>query len=315
VPDIGTSKVLQARRRIETYIRETPVLATTIPTPSGPRQVVLKLEFLQVAGSFKARGMFNAVLRASESGQLPSEGVVIASGGNAGLAVTIAADMLGVPATVFVPVGSPEAKLERLRRAGAVVVRVDGEHPESNAQATEFAKGVGALRLHAYDQDDVLDGAGTIALEILEQAPLSRTIVVAVGGGGLIGGVCRALGSSEVSVVAVEPTGAPTLHEALGSGTPVDVAIDTIARDSLGAVRIGQLAFESCLRRPVQSVLVTDQQIRSAQSWLWDEFRLLVEHSAAAVIAAAMFGAYLPSPEEHPVLVLCGANVPDPLFT
>lgn len=312
--DTGTSKVLQARRRIKPYIRETPMLAATIPTPSGPCQVMLKLESLQVTGSFKARGMFNAVLRASESGQLPFEGVVIASGGNAGLAATIAARMMGVPATVFVPMGSPEAKLERLRRAGAVVVEVDGGHPESNAKASEFAEDGGALRLHAYDQNDVLDGAGTIAMEVLEQAPLSRGIIVAVGGGGLIGGICRALGASEVSVAAVEPIGAPTLHEAQRYGKPVDVAIDTIARDSLGAVRIGELAWESCQRRPVQSFLVSDEQIRSAQHWLWDDFRLLVEYSAGAVVAAVMFGAYLPSPEEHPVLVLCGANVSDPVF-
>jgi threonine dehydratase len=304
-----TDAVKAARQRIDGFVRRTPIVTWQVPTPAGLRRVQLMFEHLQVSGSFKARGMFNAARAAQQRGELTDAGVVIASGGNAGLAAAHAAAALATTATVVVPVGTPTGKLSRLRAAGADVIVVAGSHPQSNARADEVAADTGALRLHAYDQDDVLDGAGTIALDILDHCPSATQVIVAVGGGGLVGGISRALTGTDVQVVAVEPTGAPTLHDALLAGHPVDVEVDTLARDSLGAVRIGTLPFEACRARPVRSVLVEDPEIAAAQWWLWDQGRILVEASAAAALASVMTGAVDADGDGASVIVLCGANV------
>ena len=235
---ITRADVEAAHERIRPWVRRTPLL------PAGPGDCcAVKCEFLQHTGVFKTRGAFNRQLAARERGQLdPSVGVVVASGGNAGLAHAWAARALGVPATVVVPETAPAVKVARLRSYGAEVRLVGREYAEAAAAAQEHAESTGALVCHAYDQPEVAAGAGTLALEVLEDQPDVDTIVVAVGGGGLYAGVAAAVGD-RVRVVAVEPALAPTLHAALAAGGPVDVPVAGVAADSLGARRCGEVAF------------------------------------------------------------------------
>lgn len=300
------SEVESARRRIEGRVRRTPLL--DVGDEFGG-VTWLKLEFLQHAGSFKARGAFNRILSAQEGGVLdPEVGVVAASGGNAGLAHAFAARSLGVPATVFVPENAPAVKVAKLRALGAEVVLHGQEYAVAYDAAVAHASSTGAVLCHAYDQPEIAAGAGTLALEILEDLQSQvDTIVVAVGGGGLLAGVAAAA-EGAARVVGVEPTGVPTLHAALAAGAPTDVVVDSIAADSLGARRLGDIAFAVARRTGVQSVLVSDEAIVDARRLLWDRYRLLVEHGAATAIAALTTSAYVPEPGERVVVVLCGAN-------
>ncbi|UWP84632.1 threonine/serine dehydratase [Dactylosporangium fulvum] len=285
-----------AARRIDGYIRHTP----SYEVSPG---LWFKLELLQHSGSFKARGAFNRILSAREAGQLPAAGVVAASGGNAGLGVAFAAARLGVPAEVFVPVTTPTPKVAKLRELGAVVHQHGREYAEAHAASTIRVAETGALFVHAYDQPEIVAGQGTLALEL----PKADTVLVATGGGGLVGGISAAL-AGRARVVAVEPVGAPTLHEALAAGRPVDVPVDSIAADSLGARRIGTIAYALAVRHETQSLLVTDDAIVEARRRLWDKYRIVVEHGAAAACAALDTGAYVPAADERVVVVLCGAN-------
>ncbi|GAA3698230.1 threonine/serine dehydratase [Arthrobacter ginkgonis] len=243
---IDRSDVLEARRRIEGHVRWTPLLRGG----SGSAPVWLKCEFMQHTGVFKARGAFNRLLAAQERGELdPAAGVVVASGGNAGLANAYAAAALGVPATVFVPTTAPKVKVERLLEYGATVRQVGAEYAEAYAGALQHAGQSGALFSHAYDQLEIAAGAGTIAEEILEDEPGIDTIVVAVGGGGLYAGLAAAA-AGRAGIVAVEPSTIPTLHGALAAGRPVDVPVSGVAADSLGARRIGDIAFDIASRTP-----------------------------------------------------------------
>ncbi|GAA3270545.1 serine/threonine dehydratase [Dactylosporangium vinaceum] len=281
-----------AARRIEGYIR---------PTPSYEVRPGLwfKLELLQHSGSFKARGAFNRILAAREEGTLPSAGVIVASGGNAGLGVAYAAATLGVRAEVFVPVTAPATKVARLRDLGAHVHRHGREYAEAHAASMIAVAETGAMFVHAYDQPEIVAGQGTVGLEL----PRADTVLVAVGGGGLVAGVAAAVGDRS-RVVAVEPEGVPTLHAALAAGAPVDVAVDSVAGDSLGARRVGTIAFDLAVRNNVASVLVTDEEIVAARRRLWLEHRLAVEHGAAAALAGLD---RLDDPGTT-VVVLCGAN-------
>lgn len=290
--------------RINGYVRRTPLLQ--VATPTGA--LWLKCEFLQHTGVFKARGAFNRLLAARDRGELdPSAGVVIASGGNAGLANAYAAATVGVKATVFVPETAPPVKIERIREYGADVRQVGSEYADASEAAIEYANVRGALLSHAYDQLEVAAGAGTLAEEMLEDEPSIETIVVAVGGGGLYAGIAAAA-AGRARVVTVEPQTCPTLHTALNVGHPVDVSVSGVAADSLGARRIGEIAFSVASRLPPTSILVEEDAIVSARLQLWREYRIPAEHGAAAAYAALSSGVYQPAPGERVAVVVCGAN-------
>ncbi len=296
--------VLAAHIRIEGHVRRTPLLA---PAPSGGDRFWLKCEHLQHCGVFKTRGAFNRQLAARERGELGAAGVVVASGGNAGLAQAYVARELGVRATVFVPETAPEVKVERIRQYGAEVRRVGTEFAEAQEAAVEHAREQGATFAHAYAQPEVAAGAGTLALELLDDEPLIDTVVVAVGGGGLYAGVAAAV-RGRARVVAVEPELAPTLHRALEAGRPVDVEVSGVAADSLGARRIGDVAMAAALAEPPVTVLVGEDDIVAARARLWAEHRIASEHGAATAMAALVSGAYVPSEGERVAVVVCGAN-------
>lgn len=297
---ITRDDVLSAQTRIAPYIRRTPLLAAD--------GLWFKCEFLQSTGVFKTRGAFNRQLAAKERGELvPDIGIVTASGGNAGLANAYAASVLGVRASVFVPENAPAVKVARLRGYGADVIQVGSEYAEAYAAAVEHVAKTGALFCHAYDQPEIVAGAGTLAEEILDDAPDLDTIVVAVGGGGLFAGIAAAA-EGRAKVVTVEPTNCPTLHSALAAGEPVDISVSGIAADSLGARRIGDIAWSLAQRTSPTSVLVGDEAITEARTQLWRDYRIPAEHGAAAAYAALTSGAYTPAAGEKVAVIVCGAN-------
>ncbi|HET7762299.1 MAG TPA: threonine/serine dehydratase [Phycicoccus sp.] len=303
---ITRTDVEAARRRIADRVRRTPMVAVDATSAASGW---FKLEYLQHTGTFKARGAFNRLLGAAEDGSLdPAVGIVVASGGNAGLANAFAARALGVPATVFVPRGAPTVKVDRLRTYGADVIRHGAEYAEALEAAIEHAGSTGAVYCHAYDQRDVAAGAGTLGLEIAEDlAGRVDTVVVAVGGGGLMAGVAAAT-EGIATVVGAEPRTIPTLNAALAGGAPTDVEVSGVAADSLGARRLGDIAYAVATRTGVRSVLVDDDDIVRARRRLWSEYRIAVEHGAATAFAALTSGAYRPADGERVVVVLCGAN-------
>ena len=267
-------------------------------------QVWLKLEHLQTGGSFKARGMLNRLL----CNPIPVSGVIVASGGNAGIATAAAARELGVPCEVFVPEVSSPAKRARLAAMGARVVVTGAAYFDALQACLARQQESGALLTHAYDQFEVLVGAGTLALEIEQQGGVPDAVLVSVGGGGLIGGVASWFGQRS-RVVALEPERAPTLHSARAAGQPVDVAVSGIAADSLGAQRIGTLAWAATQAHVTDALLLSDESIRAAQLWLWKELKLAVEPAAALPLAALHSGRYVPQGDENVCLILCGANL------
>ncbi len=268
-------------------------------------EVWLKLEQLQVSGSFKARGMLHRLL----AQPIPASGVVVASGGNAGIATAAAARALGVRCEVFVPTISSPAKQARLRALGAELFVVGEAYAQALAACLARQQETGALLTHAYDQHEVVAGAGTLAREIEQQAgSLPDSLLVSVGGGGLIGGIA-AWCEDRTRVVALEPALAPTLFRAREAGEPVDVEVAGVAADSLGARRIGTIAWDITQRHVQTALLLDDDAIREAQQWLWRELRLAVEPAAALGLAALRCGAYRPQPDERVGLVICGGNV------
>lgn len=296
----------QAATRTQGLTRVTPLLAADPSTFAGP--VWFKCEYLQHTGTFKARGALNRILASQERGELRQDaGVVVASGGNAGLANAYAAARLGIPATVFVPESAPAVKVQKIKAIGATVVQGGAEYAVAYEAALAHAEETGAVYCHAYDQPEIAAGAGVVGVELLTQLPDVDTILVAVGGGGLMAGIAAAV-EGRAKVVAVEPESAPTLHAALEAGQPVDVAVSGIAADSLGARRIGEIGWSVAVRTGVGSVLVTDADIIAARSALWNNYRMVVEHGAAAAYAALTSGAYTPAPGERVAVILCGAN-------
>jgi threonine dehydratase len=268
-------------------------------------EVWLKLEHLQVAGSFKARGMYNRLL----ANPIPDSGVIVASGGNAGIATAAAARALGVPCEVFVPTVSSPAKQAKLRELGAQVVVTGSAYAEALEACMTRQRETGALLTHAYDQPEVVAGAGTLAMEIEEQGgEPPGSVLVSVGGGGLIAGIA-AWFEDRSRVIALEPELAPTLFRARETGAPVDVSVGGIAADSLGARRIGAIAWDLTQRHVREALLLPDEAIRTAQLVLWKEFKLAVEPAAALGLAALQSGAYVPQADEIVALVLCGANL------
>lgn len=302
------SDVEAARSRIRDRIRTTPLSMADAEEFAPAGSVWLKLEQTQHTGSFKARGAFNRILAAAAAGRLPESGVVVASGGNAGLAVAFAAGRTRVPARVYVPETVPSVKLAKLHDLGADVVRVGTKYADTYAEAATCAAQTGALYCHAYDQTEVCAGQGTLGLELLEQTGAELdTVLLAVGGGGLMAGVAAAT-ESYARVIGVESRTVPTLHAARTADEPVDVAVSGVASDSLGASRLGEHAYAVARRAGVGSVLVDDEDIIAARQQLWDNYRLAVEHGTAAAFAALRTGAYRPEPGERLAIVLCGGN-------
>ncbi|MGW7001300.1 threonine/serine dehydratase [Streptomyces sp. NPDC054933] len=299
--------VKQAADRIAGRVRPVAVAPVDPGTFAGAR-VWLALEFMQHTGSFKARGAANFLLANRESGTLPEAGVTIASGGNAGLACAWAAQQHGVRATVFLPESAPTVKVEWLRSYGAEVRLIGAEYAEAAAACAEFAADSGALASHAYDHPLIAAGAGTLLDEIRQQIPGLDAVVVAVGGGGLFAGVATAAAEHGVRTVAVEPENCRALNAALEAGRPVDVPVDSIAADSLGARRTSEMALDAAQHDGVCSVLVPDAEIVRARRALWEHRRVLVEHGAATALAALTSGAYQAADGETIAVVLCGAN-------
>jgi len=267
----------------------------------------LKLEQLQHTGSFKARGAFNRVLAAAERAALPPAGVIAASGGNAGLAVAYVAREVGVPAEVYVPRTAPAIKVARLRALGASVRQVGREYADAYETATKRAADTGALFCHPYDQPEVCAGQGTLALELEEQTGGVDTVLVSVGGGGLMAGIAAAL-DGRAQVIAVEPEGCRSFHAALAAGEPVDAEVSGVAADSLGARRTGEIPFAVARRTGVRSLLVSDEDVIAARRALWETHHLVVEHGTAAAYAALLTGAYEPAEAERVAVICCGAN-------
>lgn len=305
---ISSSDVRAAAARLHGHVRVTPLLEADPGAFPSPGRVWLKLEHLQHTGSFKARGAFNRLLAAAEQGVLPAVGVVAASGGNAGLAIAYAAACQRVPARVYVPVTAPPVKVERLREYGATVIQEGDRYADAQEAAAKYAAQTGALFCHAYDQPEICAGQGTLGLELLDQADGKLdSILVAVGGGGLMAGVALAA-EDRARVTGVEPETIPTLHAALAAGHPVDAPVGGVAADALGASRLGDLAYAAADRANVGSVLVSDGDIIAARKYLWSEYRLAVEHGGATAFAALLTGAYRPAEGENIAVVVCGAN-------
>ncbi|MFF9899121.1 threonine/serine dehydratase [Streptomyces longispororuber] len=294
--------------------------------PQEPCEVWLALEFMQHTGSFKARGAQNFLQAHRDAGTLPEAGVTIASGGNAGLACAWAARQQGVRATVFLPANAPSVKVAKLRRYGAEVRLVGMQYAEALAACEEFAAATGALASHAYDHPLIAAGAGTLLDEIHQQIPGLDTVVVAVGGGGLFAGIATAAQHHGIRTVAVEPENCRALNAALAAGRLVDVTVDSVAADSLGARRTSAMALHAARQDGVSSVLVPDSEIIRARQALWDHRKVAVEHGAATALAALTYPdqhapgrevppgpaatsrLYRPASGEKVAVVLCGAN-------
>jgi len=301
---IGPDAIRATERGIRPRIRRTPVIDVDGAPFGLARPVNLKLELLRHSGSFKARGAF-----AHLAGRpVPAAGVAAASGGNHGAALAYAARQWGVPARIFVPEITGPAKLARIRGYGAETVVEGARYADALACCEAFVARTGALAVHAYDQPETLLGQGTTALEWEEQAGDLDTVLIAVGGGGLIGGMA-AWYRGRVKVIAVEPETAPTLHRALAAGAPVDVEVSGIAADSLGARRVGQLMFPIARDHVAASLLVSDAAIREAQQWLWRELRIAAEPGGAAALAALLDRRYRPAASERIGVLVCGGNV------
>ncbi|WP_027143481.1 threonine/serine dehydratase [Mesorhizobium sp. WSM3626] len=301
---VTRERIAAMEPRIRPYIRHTPVLRVDMADFDRPPLAVdLKLECLQHSGSFKARGAFTNLLERP----VPEAGVVAASGGNHGAAVAYAAMRLGHKATIFVPEVSPQAKLDRIRGYGADLVVGGARYAEALAASERFAKETGALRIHAFNQEETLIGQGTLGLEIENDLPEIDTLLVAVGGGGLIGGVA-AWYAGRIRIVAVEPEGAPTLHRAFEAGHPVDAPAEGIAADSLAPKRVGEMMFPIAEAFVERSILVSDDDIIAAQKALWNSVRIISEPGGAAAFAAILSGRYAPAPGERVAVLVCGAN-------
>jgi threonine dehydratase len=308
---LGTSELAVERRGIEAvhgliapHLRETPLFRISgADFGLAPFPLALKLELLQHAGSFKTRGAFAHLL----TREVPAPGVVAASGGNHGAAVAYAAMRRGAPARIFVPAVSSPAKLRRIRRCGAELVTTEGLYAEALSASEEWAAESGALAIHAFDQPQTLLGQGTLGRELELQAPDLDTVLVPVGGGGLIGGVA-AWYAGRIRIVGVEPETAPTLTRAFAAGAPVDAPAGGIAADSLAPRRVGELMFPIARAFVERVALVPDAAIRRAQHALWDAARVLAEPGGATALAALLCGAYRPEPRERVGVVVSGGN-------
>jgi threonine dehydratase len=301
---ISRQEIAATHERIRSYVRCTPVIEVDASDFGlDARPLAFKLELLQHTGSFKPRGAFATLL----SRRVPSAGVVAASGGNHGLAVAYAARKLAIPASIFVPSVAAVTKQERIRALGARLVVTGERYADALAASRRFAADSGALEIHAFDQRETLLGQGSVALEIERQCAAIDTLLVAVGGGGLIGGVA-AWFAGAVKLIGVEPRTAPTLHDALAAGHPVEAEAGGIAADSLAPRQVGDLMFPLAQRFISRVVLVENDAIREAQRALWRVLRVAAEPGGAVALAALLSGMYRPAPAERVALVVCGGN-------
>lgn len=298
---VTRADVEAAAERVGARVRRTPMLDVEPAAFGVP--VSLKLELLQHTGSFKVRGAYNRVLAAG----CPPAGVIAASGGNHGLAVAYVAARVGVRAEVFIPRAASAVKVDAIAALGAKVHVGGAFYADAYLAMADRAAVTGALVVHAYDMPEVVAGQGLVGREIDEQVPDVDTVLVAVGGGGLLAGVVAALPPG-TRVIAVEPAGIPTLHAALAAGEPVDVEVGGLAADSLGARRIGAAGFAAGQAGAVRSVLVADEEIAAARRLLWQRCRVAAEPGGAAALAALTSGAYQPKPAERVVAIVCGGN-------
>jgi threonine dehydratase len=301
---LDRSQIAAVEKLIRPHIRRTPILEVSgADLRLGSISLIFKLEFLQHAGSFKTRGAFTNLL----TRQIPKAGVVAASGGNHGVAVAYAASKLGVPAKIFLPsVASPE-KVDCIRRSGAEIIVVGERYADALTASEAWAAQSGAMPIHAYDQLETLLGQGTVGFEFEQQSLALDTLLVAVGGGGLIGGIA-AWYAGNVKLIGVEPEAAPTLTNALTAGRPVDSPAGGIAADSLAPKRVGELMFPLAQSYVEKVILVQDEEIAQAQEALWSVLRVVTEPGGAAAFAALLSRRYQPAPGERVGVLLCGGN-------
>ncbi|MSP29176.1 MAG: threonine/serine dehydratase [Acetobacteraceae bacterium] len=300
---ISRQRIEAAATRLSGHVRHTPVLRMDAGEFGLACPLVLKLEMLQHTGSFKPRGAFNRML----SADLPPAGVIAASGGNHGAAVAYAAHALGVRAEIFVPESTPQTKLDRIAGYGATVMRGGAMYSEALDASRARQRESGALEIHAYDHDDVLAGQGTIGRELEADALEISHLLVATGGGGLIGGIA-AWFSSRIQIISVEPENCPGLHDALAAGRPVPAPVSGLAADALGARQVGDRMFDVARAHVARAVLVSDDAIRAAQRALWDQCRLIAEPGGATALAALLSGAFIPPANAIVGILVCGAN-------
>lgn len=304
---ISRAEITKAAARIAPYITRTPVVS--LPLGGIDHPVAMKCEHMQRTGSFKVRGAFNTLL----SENVPPAGVVAASGGNHGAAVAHAALALDHHARIFVPELSSQAKIEVIRETGSDPSVIPGAYADAFAEAQKWERESGAMQIHAYDAPATVNGQGTAMREWEEQGLDADTVLIAVGGGGLIAGALAWLEGSR-KVIAVESENTPTLNKALAADTPVDVEISGVAADALGAKRIGSICFDLAKQYLTDSLLVSDNAIRGAQRRLWRDLRVYVEPAGATALAALLSGVYRPAKGEKVAVLLCGANPPEPPF-
>lgn len=302
--EITRERIRATERVIRSHIRRTPILEVDgADFGLDSIKITLKLELLQHGGSFKARGAFTNIL----TRDVPAAGVVAASGGNHGVAVAFAAMKLDKPATIFVPTVASKTKLERIRRYGAELVITGDRYADSLEASEAWTTQSGALPIHAYEGDETLLGQGTLGLELEEQAPELDSVLVAVGGGGLIGGVASWY-QNRVKVISVEPIEAPTLQRALNAGRPVDSPAGGIAADSLAPRQVGQQMFPIAQKFVHRALLVSDEEIIEAQKRLWETTRIIAEPGGATAFAGLLSGRYKPEPGERVGVIVCGGN-------
>jgi threonine dehydratase len=301
---VSPQTIAQCEKLIRPYIRRTPVVELDGREFGLPaNSLTLKLEYLQHSGSFKARGAFANLL----TRVVPAAGVVAASGGNHGAAVAYAAMTLGKPAKIFVPSVSSPAKVERIREYGADLVIEGDRYADALAASEKWAQQTGAMLVPAFDQSETIMGQGTLGLELDQQAPDIDTILVSVGGGGLIAGIA-AWYAGRIKVIGVEPSASPTLTRALEAGRPVDAEAGGLAADSLAPQRVGERVFPIVQKYARQTVLVSDEAIADAQATLWRALRIVAEPGGAAAFSALLSGAYAPEPGEHVAVIISGGN-------
>jgi threonine dehydratase len=301
---VSRTEIMRCEALIRPYIRRTPIIeidGTDIGI--GSNKLCLKLELFQHSGSFKARGAFANLL----TRKIPAAGVIAASGGNHGAAVAYAAMKLNVPAKIFVPTVSSPAKLQRIREYGADLVVEGDRYADALAASEVWAKQSGALPVHAFDQDETMLGQGTIGMELEEQAPDTETLLVSVGGGGLIAGVAGWY-AGRIKVIGVEPYASPTLTKALEAGHPVDAEAGGVAADSLAPRRVGERVFPIAEQHVHDTVLVTEEAILKAQKILWDVLRIVAEPGGVAAFSAIVSGAYKPMAGERVAIIISGGN-------
>jgi len=302
--ELSRERIQATERVIRPHIRRTPILEVDgADFGLNSIKITFKLELFQHAGSFKARGAFTNILTRT----VPAAGVVAASGGNHGVGVAFAAMKLNKPATIFVPTVASKTKLDRIRRYGAELV-ITGDLYADSLEASEAGTAQsGALPIHAYEGDETLLGQGTLGMELEEQAPELDTVLVAVGGGGLIGGVASWY-QNRVKVISVEPIEAPTLQRALSAGQPVDSPAGGIAADSLAPRQVGQQMFPIAQKFVHSALLVSDEEIIAAQKTLWETTRIIAEPGGATAFAGLLSGRYKPEPGERVGVIVCGGN-------